>query len=139
MATKLIRKLGFLGMIFFYLVAGINHFIMPEFYYPLIPDYLPAKVLINGVSGSLEILLAIGMLIPWTRKWSALGIILLLLVFIPSHIYFIQIGSCVDSSLCVAEWIAWIRLVVVHPVLMFWAWCYRDFNWTQVSDNESGH
>lgn len=139
MATEMIKRILFVAMVFFYLVAGINHFVMPEFYYPLIPDYLPSKVLLNSSSGALEILLAIGMLIPQTRRWSATGIILLLLVFIPSHIHFIQIGSCVNSSLCVPDWVAWIRLVVVHPVLIYWAWSFRDFNWSPVSYIEPVH
>ncbi len=44
----------------FYILAGINHFINPGFYYPLIPDYLPNHQLINMLSGISEVVFGIG-------------------------------------------------------------------------------
>lgn len=115
-------------LIAFYAFAGSNHFINPEFYSGLIPDYLPYPEFINYASGCLEILLAIGVAIPKTRLIAVKGIILLLILFIPSHIYFITVGSCVENAFCVAPWIAWVRLLVVHPLLIFWAWGIRKSN-----------
>jgi uncharacterized membrane protein len=112
-------------LIGFYLVAGINHFINPEFYFGLIPQYLPFPVLINYASGVLEVILGIGVGIPKWRKVSVYGIIILLVLFIPSHVYFIQIGSCVEDGLCVSLWIAWGRLLIIHPLLIYWAWAVR--------------
>jgi len=112
-------------LIGFYLFAGSYHFVNPDFYYGLIPDYLPYPKLINYASGVLEILLALGVIFPKTRLFAAKGIILLLLLFVPSHIYFIQVGSCIENGLCVPEWLGWLRLVVIHPLLMLWAWVIR--------------
>ncbi|MBC6399630.1 MAG: hypothetical protein GDA51_01020 [Ekhidna sp.] len=112
----------------FYVFAGVNHFINPEFYYPLIPDYLDdLSGFINIFSGVGEVFLGISLLIPKLRKRAAYGIVLMLIAFVPSHIYFIQTGSCIDNSLCVDEWIGWVRLVVIHPLLIRWAWSVRDF------------
>ncbi len=108
----------------FYLFGGINHFRTPEFYLPLIPDYLPTPDLLNLLAGIAEIVLAIGLLIPNTRKWAAWGVIAMLLAFIPSHVYFIQIGSCIPDVLCAAEWMGWMRLFLIHPLLIAWAWIY---------------
>lgn len=108
----------------FYLFAGINHFWHPEFYLPLIPDYLPAKHLLNIIVGVIETALGLGVLFDITRRAAAWGIIALLLLLIPSHVYFIQIGSCVDAGLCVAPWIAWLRLLIIHPLLMAWAYLH---------------
>ncbi|MFK7832606.1 MAG: DoxX family protein [Winogradskyella sp.] len=124
METLLIKFLRFL-LIGFYAFAGSYHFINPEFYLDLIPDYLPYPQAVNYISGFLEIVLAIGVAIPKTRLLAVKGIIVLLIVFIPSHVYFIQIGSCVDSAFCVAPWIAWVRLLLVHPLLIWWAWAVR--------------
>ncbi len=109
----------------FFIIAGSNHFVMPEFYYPLIPDYLPFPVWINFVAGILEIILGIGVLFAKTRYYAANGIMLLLVLFIPSHIHFIVIGSCVEGGLCVQPIIAWIRLLVIHPLLILWVWWCR--------------
>ena len=112
-------------LIVFYAFAGSYHFINPEFYYGLIPEYLPYPKIINYLSGFLEILLAIGVAIPKTRLLAVKGIMTLLILFIPSHVYFIQIGSCVEDAFCVSPWIAWVRLLVVHPLLILWAWSVR--------------
>lgn len=114
-----------LVLIVFYAFAGAYHFIDPHFYSDLIPVYLPYHSFINYASGFFEIVLAIGVALPKTRLLAVKGIILLLVLFIPSHIYFIQVGSCVESAFCVAPWIAWLRLIVIHPLLMFWAWTVR--------------
>lgn len=112
-------------LIGFYAFAGSYHFINPEFYSDLIPDYLPYHGFINYSSGFFEILFAIGVAFPKTRLLAVKGIILLLVAFIPSHIYFIQIGSCVESAFCVSPWVAWLRLLIVHPLLILWAWSVR--------------
>ena len=111
---------------FFYAFAGVNHFINPNFYYPIIPDYLPYHELINYGSGVLEIVFGLGLFFKQIRKYSALGIIILLIAFIPSHWYFIEVGSCIEETLCVPTWVSWLRLVVIHPLLLFWAWKARN-------------
>lgn len=111
-------------MVAFYFFGGINHFLNPDFYIPLIPDYLPKAELLNLISGAAEILGAIGLLVPKTQKFSAWGIAAMLVAFIPSHIYFIQIGSCIPDVMCVDEWIGWVRLILIHPLLIYWAWIY---------------
>jgi len=108
----------------FYFLGGINHFLQPEFYLPLIPEYLPDKNFLNALAGIAEVVGAIGLLIPQTRKIAAWGIVAMLIAFIPSHVYFIQIGSCLEGGLCVSTWIGWVRLVLIHPVLIWWAYIY---------------
>ncbi len=124
MAIKIKKTAVFLLGIFF-IVAGINHFVMPEFYYPLIPDYLPFPVWINYLAGLAEFILGLSMMIPGSRYYAATGIVVLMVLFIPSHVHFIYIGSCVEDGLCVHPAIAWIRLVLIHPLLILWAWWCR--------------
>ena len=120
------KKISLYLQSFFYIFAGLNHFLNPDFYYPLIPEYLQGiSGAINVISGIVEIGFGIGLVFPGTRKKAALGIVLMLVAFIPSHVYFIQIGSCIEGGLCVEEWIGWIRLVVIHPLLILWAWSVR--------------
>lgn len=102
----------------FFIVAGINHFVMPFFYMPLIPDYLPYQETINWLSGLVEVAIGIGLLWPATRQISGWTMAVLMVLFIPSHVHFIAIGSCVMEGLCVPEWLAWVRLVVIHPLLI---------------------
>ena len=116
-----LKKLNLFLLSGFYVFAGVNHFINPQFYYDLIPDYLPFHELINVVSGLAEIILGIGVIFQKTRKWSSYLLVTMLISFIPAHVYFIQIGSCVEGGMCVSEWIGWARLLIIHPLLIWWA------------------
>jgi uncharacterized membrane protein len=118
----LIKKVIIQGMGYFYLVAGINHFIAPDFYYPLIPPFFSNPELINILAGVAEVLLGLGILYFPTRSRAAWGIMLMLIAFIPAHWYFIQINTCVDRGLCVPAWIGWVRLILIQPILIFWAY-----------------
>lgn len=119
------QKLSLYGQVIFYFIAGVNHFWHPEFYIKLIPDYIPFHASLNWMSGLFELLFCLGLIFDSTRKYSSIGIILMLLAFIPAHIFVIQLGGCIDNSLCVPNWIAWLRLIIIHPMLMWWAWNVR--------------
>ena len=117
-----IKKISLLIISGFYILAGVNHFVNPDFYYPMIPDYFPFPIFINAASGLLEI--ALGILILWktTRRLAAYGIMIMLLAFVPAHVHFIILGGCVADGLCVPMWLAWFRLIPIHPLLIMWAW-----------------
>lgn len=124
------KLLLFWGLVAFMLFAGINHFWHPEFYLPLIPPYIPMHEEVNILAGFAEVALAIGLIVKSTRQWASWGLVLLMLAFIPSHIYFIQLGGCVENGwLCTSSAVAWLRLVLIHPLLiwwMYWAGNYRS-------------
>jgi len=121
----MLKRISLVLMIVLYISGGINHFIHPETYYPIIPNYFPFPTLVNLVSGSLEIILGIGLMFANTRKIAAYGIIILLFLFIPAHIYMIQKGGCMSETMCLPVWAAWVRLVPLQFILMYWAWWHR--------------
>ncbi len=109
-----------------YTAAGINHFWHPEFYVHFIPPYLPSPEGINLLSGIIEIVLGISLLFKRTRKPAAWAIVLLLMAFIPAHIYLIQISRCDVPGFCLARFAAWIRLIPGQPLLIAWAYSLRN-------------
>ena len=109
----------------FFIFAGANHFVNPGFYAPLMPPYLPWPDVLNVVSGVLEIAFGAGLLLPRYRWGSAIGIIALMLAFVPVHVYFLQVGGYSPDGLGGAPWVGWGGLVVVQPLLMLWAWWVR--------------
>jgi len=119
------KKVARIVFAVFFVLAGLNHFINPGFYLPLIPPYLPWHDFLNAASGVLEVLLGVGLFLPAYRKIAAWGIIILMVLFIPAHVHFIQIGSCVPDGLCAPAWVGWVRLVVIQPLLILWAWWVR--------------
>ena len=128
MSIKIIKQILFFFLILFYLFAGYNHFATPSFYLPIIPPYLAtwAKE-INIISGIAEILLALLLIPKTTRPFAVKGIIIMLIAFIPSHIYFIQKGSFTLGSITITPTLSYIRLLVGQPILILWVWWSSKF------------
>ncbi len=114
-------------MVVFYLFAGSYHFINPGFYTPLFPPYLAKWApTLNILAGIAEIVLAIGLCFSSTRNWAIYGVIAMLIAFIPAHIYMIQLGNFKIGTFQMTPMIGWIRLLVLHPLLMAWAWSLKN-------------
>jgi uncharacterized membrane protein len=109
-----------------FILAGINHFLNPESYLPLIPPYLPQPELLNLLSGALEIVFGAGLFTKEYRKLSAYGIILLMIAFIPAHVHHIQMDGCVSEQISIPLWAAWVRLIVLQPLIILWAYYCRN-------------
>ena len=79
-------------MAIFYLFAGLNHFLDPNFYLQMMPPFLPKPELLIQISGVIEIILAVLLCYPKTTRCAAIGIILLLIAVFPANIYMFQQG-----------------------------------------------
>ncbi len=119
------KKTSLILLIILYAGAGVNHFIHPAGYYSIIPPYLPNHYLINILAGIAEIICAVLLAIPATRKLGANLVIAMLLAFIPAHIYMIQKGGCMGAEICIPLWGAWLRLFPLQFILIAWAWWHR--------------
>ncbi len=119
-----LKIIGLYVMAGLYVLAGINHFVNPSGYLRLIPEYLPNPTLLNVIAGICEVGFGILLFFPQTRKWAAWGIILMLLAFIPAHVYFIELNSCIENGICLPPWTGWFRLIIIHPLLIGWAYLY---------------
>lgn len=87
-----------------------------QFYNRFIPGNLP-KLMINYVSGVVEILLGIGLLFTATKYWSAWGVFILMIVFLPLHV----IDLFRDKPAIGSKPVAVVRLVI--QFLLIWgAW-----------------
>jgi uncharacterized membrane protein len=100
----------------FMIFGGLNHFLKPEMYFPFIPDFMP-KEFVNYASGLIEIVLGIGAFIPRFRSVATLGILVLMLVFLPLHI----LDIFKESPAIGSHQAAVIRLPIQF-VLILWAW-----------------
>jgi uncharacterized membrane protein len=119
------KKISLIVIPLFYIAAGINHFRNPGSYYKIIPDYLSNPAFVNLFSGAAEIILGILFIFPKTRRLAAIGIITLLIAFIPAHIVMIQNGFCLSNGYCLPAWATWVRLFPLQFLLMLWVWKCR--------------
>ena len=74
----------------FYIGAGVNHFLHEDFYTHLMPDHYDdprAWVLITGAA---EILGGLGLLIPQSRRFSAVALAAMLAGYMDVHLYMLR-------------------------------------------------
>ncbi|MFB0903145.1 MAG: hypothetical protein QMB11_02075 [Nonlabens sp.] len=115
------KKALLYSFIILYAIAGVLHFLIPEVYLEAIPDWLGNKMLVNYTAGIVEISVALLAFFSKTRKTAGIITMAMLLAFSISHVYFLQNGSCA-GDFCIPSWIGWMRLLIIHPLLIFWAW-----------------
>jgi len=120
----IIKKISLVILVIFYLAAGINHFRSPGGYIAIIPHYLPSPRMLNTLAGCFEILFATLLIFNQTRRLAAWGIILMLLAFLPVHISMVTEAPLKVGTLIVSPLLAWVRLVLLQPLLILWAWWY---------------
>ncbi|MFB9843345.1 DoxX family protein [Mucilaginibacter ginsenosidivorans] len=120
------KKVSLIILVLFYVFAGINHFRNPVSYLHIIPPYIPYPVVANALAGCFEVLFAVMMLFAQTRKFAAWGIILMLLAFLPVHISMIGDAPLKLGNLVVTPLLAWVRLLVLQPLLILWAWWHTS-------------
>lgn len=77
------------------------------------------------MAGFFEILFALLLIFYKTRSLAAWGIILMLIAFLPVHISMISDAPLHLGRIVVTPLIAWIRLLILQPLLILWAWWYR--------------
>ncbi len=70
----------------FFTGAGVMHFVRPDFFESVVPDWFPDATLANHVSGAAEIALGLGLLPARTRRWSALGLVAVTAIVFPANI-----------------------------------------------------
>jgi len=71
-------------------LAGINHFVMPQAYASIVPDWLPAPMGLVYISGLGEIVGGLGTMHPRTRRAAGWLLIVALVAVFPGNIYIEQ-------------------------------------------------
>jgi uncharacterized membrane protein len=70
----------------FFITAGITHFTSTNFYLKIMPSYLPMHKELVYISGILEVISGLLLIIPDTIKIGATGIIIILIAVFPANI-----------------------------------------------------
>ena len=109
--------LAFIFLWFF--LGGIAHFVFTEAEMRIVPPYIPwprGAVLVSGV---FELLGAVGLLWPPTRRAAAWGLFALTLAVTPAHIYMLQQPGLFPA---VPYWALVLRLPLQVALLALIAW-----------------
>ena len=91
-------------MSWFYISVGISHFTDPNWFLQIVPPYLPYKLELVYISGFLEIILGIMLIIPSIRFYAGWGLIMLLIAVYPANIYLAQTNGAAMKTSSVVAW-----------------------------------
>jgi len=108
----------FIGALF--VLAGANHFRQPKIYERIMPPYIPAKPTLVMLTGVAEMIFGFMILTPASQTIAVWGIIILLILFLPVHVYMLQNK---EASMKLPKWVLIFRIPLQFG-LMFWAFQY---------------
>jgi uncharacterized membrane protein len=112
------RRIALLLLSLAFVAAGGNHFVNPEVYLAIMPDYLPAHRLLVAASGVCEILGGIGVLLPRVRSLAGVGIVALLVAVFPANL---QMALHPERFPDIPPVLTLLRLPL-QILLVAWAW-----------------
>ena len=107
-----------LGALF--VIAGANHFRKPKLYERVMPPYIPQHSTMVMLSGIAEMILGFMILNPDSQNMAAWGLIILLILFLPIHIYMLQNEK---ASMKLPKWLLILRIPLQFG-LMYWVYQY---------------
>ena len=103
-----------------FIIGGFNHFRKPKIYEGIMPPYIPVHSSLVLASGIFEMIFGFMLITVESQSIGAWGIIVLLIVFIPVHIYMLQNEK---ASLKLPKWVLLLRLPL-QGILIYWALLY---------------
>lgn len=107
-----------------FILAGLNHFLNPDFYLRIMPPVLPFHLFLIYVSGIFEIVLGILLLIPKFTRFAAWGSIALLIAVFPANIYMAMNAEIFPD---INPALIYLR-IPLQFVLMIWAFWFTKEN-----------
>ena len=81
-----ITKLLIYVYVVFFISAGVNHFLNPQFYDAIVPDFIPFPRLVHQITGVIEIILPL-LLLTRFRKEAALLMMIFLVLLYGANLY----------------------------------------------------
>jgi uncharacterized membrane protein len=112
------RKVALIALGPFFVAAGGNHFLDPDFYLRMMPPSLPAPLGLVYLSGVLEIVGGVAVFVPKLRSIAGWGLVLLLVGVFPANVYMALHPEQFPEF---APILLWIRLPLQG---LFIAWAY---------------
>ena len=124
---NILKSISIYIMSILYIYVGIHHFIDTKSFLIIIPPYLQAIGLeIIYLSGIIEIILGILLIIPKYRKIASYGIILLLIAVYPANIY-LAFNEEPQNLMGISSFMAsWVRLPLQFVFLGLAYWHSKD-------------
>lgn len=102
---------------------GVAHFVRPQPFVDIVPNYLPAPLVLVYVSGLFEVLGGLGLVYQPTRRFAAWGLIALYVAVFPANIHMAVHQITPTGAPPLPGWMPWARLPL-QALLIAWAYRY---------------
>ena len=122
---KILKSITVYSLCVLYTIIGVKHFTDLDFFLVIIPPYLPNPELLVYVSGFFEILFGVLLIPIKTRKYAALGLVILLIAVFPANIYLFN-SEIAQNSYGISRQFALIRLPYQIPLIVIAYWHSRE-------------
>ena len=87
---KYIKLITIYFMSIAYTYVGVRHFIDPDFFLAIMPNYLSMHLFFVYLTGLMEVVFGLLLAFRKTRKFASYGIIILLLIVFPANIHLVE-------------------------------------------------
>jgi uncharacterized membrane protein len=117
--APIVNRVGLVLVFLWFLIGGVAHFTLTELEMRIVPPSIPWPRAVVLISGVFELLGAVGILIPRTRRAAGVGLFLLTLAVTPANVYMLQHAELFH----VARWalIARLPFQAVLLALIIWS------------------
>jgi uncharacterized membrane protein len=112
------KRIGLILVFLWFLIGGVAHFSATGMEMRIVPPYIPWPRAVVLVSGVFELLGAVGILIPRTRRAAGIGLFLLTIAVTPANVYMLQQAELFN----VPRWALIVRLPFQVALLALILW-----------------
>jgi uncharacterized membrane protein len=85
-----LKKAGLIFVFLWFAIGGVAHFAATRLEISIVPPYIPHPRAAVLVSGAFELLGAVGLLLPTTRRLAGWGLFALTIAVTPANVYMLQ-------------------------------------------------
>ena len=103
------------------ILSGVMHVVKPEAYAAMIPSFIP-EIVANILAAIAEIVIGVMLIIPRYRRLGGLGFALLMVAFLPIHIWDLVRDDPAIGSFTGAV----IRLIIQFGLIWAGWWIWKD-------------
>lgn len=104
----------------FFLLAGITHFTQTDSFAAIVPPALPLKHLIVQITGAMELVFAVGLVVPKWRRITGWALSAFLLAVLPANIYMALAG--IPFGELSSPTALWVRVFMQFPLIALVLW-----------------
>lgn len=122
--TGILKRVGLTLVFLWFLFGGVAHFSLTAAEMRIVPPAIPWPRATVLISGMFELLGAVGILIPATRRAAGIGLFLLTIAVTPANVYMLQHAELFN----VPRWALIVRLpfqAVLLALILWSTWTPR--------------